>query len=153
MLPLGHVGIALLISTLLYLPALFVLLGILLPDVVDKLLFFSSSAFCGRFFGHTIFFGPIVSLLTYIITKRKDFALAVLFGSYIHLLQDSGNFIPWFYPIVNYQLECVPRIYIGIFEIITEALGASLIVVKIFFNSKLLYYRDKLRRKIKKMLS
>lgn len=152
MYPLGHIGIALLISTLLYLPAVFVIAGVLLPDIVDKALLVSGFTVCGRFFGHTIFFGPIVSLITYIVTRRKDLALAVLFGSYMHLLQDIGRFIPWFYPIVDYQFVC-PKVAIGAFEIITESLGLSFIIVKIFFNSKLLYYRDRIRKRVKKMLS
>lgn len=154
MLLLGHIGIAIFLSTLFYLPPLFALVGVLLPDIVDKLLFIPGVTICGRFFGHTIFFGPLVGFLTYIVTRRKNLALAVLFGSYIHLLQDVGRFAPWFYPIINYQFECEPtRISVGFFEIVTESLGVSLIVVKIFFNSKLLYYRDRLREKIEKMFS
>lgn len=153
MLPLGHIGIAVLIATLLYLPLLFVLVGVLLPDMIDKGLFFSSSTFCGRFIGHTVFFGPIVSILVYAATKRKDLALAILFGMYIHLLQDSTNFIPWFYPIVNYQRECIPGMRIGPFEIIAEILGVSIIILITLFSFKLRYYRDKIRRRIKRAFS
>lgn len=150
MLPLGHVGITAFLSTLVYLPALFAAIGALVPDIVDKLLFLSGISACGKFIGYSIFFGPVLSLLVYGLTRKKKIALAILFGSYLHLFEDMGNFIPFFYPIVKYQFECVPTmIKIGLFEIITESLGITFLSIKILFNSKLLHYRDKLWQGLK----
>jgi len=145
MLPLAHIGMTAFLSTLVYLPASFAVIGALLPDIVDKLLFLPGLSACGRFIGHSLFFGPILSLLAYGLTRKKEVALAVLFGSYLHLVQDIRDFMPLFYPIVKYQFECVPTtIKTGLFEIITESLGITLLSIKILFNSKLLHYRDKL---------
>lgn len=145
MYPLGHIGIALFLSTLFYLPALFAILGVILPDAIDKIFFTFGFLPCGRYLGHNLFFAPILALITFALTKKKNFALAILFGTYLHLLQDAREFIPWFYPLVNYPFDCVPfEVHIGLFEIITESIGASLLIITVFFKTKVLYLREKL---------
>jgi len=154
MLPLAHIGMTAFLSTLVYLPASFAVIGALLPDIVDKLLLLPGLSACGRFIGHSLFFGPILSLLAYGLTRKKEVALALLFGSYLHLLEDAKDFMPLFYPIVKYQFECVPTtIKTGPFEIITESLGITLLSIKVLFNSKLLRYRDRLWTKVKTVFS
>lgn len=151
MLPLAHIGITVLISTFLYLPAFSVAIGALAPDILDKFLFYFGISICGRFIGHSVFFGPILSLLAYGLTRKREIALAVLFGAYLHLLIDARDFIPLFYPIAEYQFECVPTtVKVGAFEIITESLGATFLSIKVLFNSKLEYLRDKLWKKAKR---
>lgn len=153
MLPLAHLGITVFLSIIFYLPALFAAIGALLPDIVDKILFLSGFSVCGRFIGHTIFFGPIASLLTYVLTKNKKIALAILFGCWLHLFEDARDFMPLFYPIVKYQFACLPTsIKIGTFEVITESLGATLLTVTILFKSKIMHLRDKVWIKIKKVI-
>ena len=153
MLPLAHIGITVFLSIIFYLPALFAAIGALLPDIVDKILFLPGFSVCGRLIGHTILFGPIASLLTYVLTKNKKIALAILFGCWMHLFEDARDFMPLFYPIVKYHFACLPTsIKIGAYEIITESLGAILLAITILFKSKLIHLRDEMWEKIKKVI-
>lgn len=154
MYPLGHTGITVFLSTLFYLPAQFAFMGVLLPDFVDKTLFVTGITPCGVFAAHTIFFGPVISLITFLVTKRKNLALAILFGSFMHLLEDARHFLPWFYPIVNYPFICGPLIFeITPFAILTEGLGFLLLIATVVFNSKLLYYRNRVHSWLKTSIS
>jgi len=150
MYPLGHIGITVFLSVLLYLPASFAFIGVLLPDVIDKLLFAAGLVPCSIFFSHTVFFGPIISILTFLVTKRKDISLAILLGSFAHLLEDANHFVPWLYPIINYPFNCGPLTFtITPFVVLTEALGVALLVATVVFNSKLIYFRDKINSWLK----
>jgi len=150
MYPLGHIGITIFLSTLLYLPASFAFIGVLLPDVIDKFLFAGGFVPCGVFISHTVFFGPIISLLAFLVTKRKDIAFALLFGSFAHLLEDANHFVPWFYPIINYPFNCGQLSFtITPFVILTEASGVALLIVTVAFNSKLIYFRNKINSWLK----
>ncbi|HKZ45521.1 MAG TPA: metal-dependent hydrolase [archaeon] len=150
MLPFAHIGIAVFFSTMLYFPALFAAVGALAPDIVDKALFYFGFSPCGRFIAHSVFFAPVLSLLVYGLTRKKEIALAVLLGSILHLVGDAEDFVPYLYPIVKYQFDCAPtRIGFGIFEIVTESLGLILISIKLIFNSKLEKFRDRLKSKAK----
>ncbi len=154
MLLLGHIGITAFIATFFYLPATFAVAGVLLPDIVDKALFLSGLSPCGRFFGHSLFFAPLLGAVTYTITRRKGFALAIMVGSFLHIAEDMTYFIPFLYPVKSYAFSsiCGPmEVSLGIFEMITEGLGAALIMVTFAFNSKFLYLRDRLWFKIFKI--
>ena len=125
----------------------------LLPDILDKCLMLAGVAPCGRFIGHTIFFGPIAGLAVYSITRRKDLAIAVLFGCYLHLALDANYPLPMFYPLVKYSFSCPPRYGgITIFEIVMEIIGASLLAATILFNSKLKRYGEIIISKAKRSL-
>lgn len=146
----GHLGMAIFLGAILSLPLIFVATGVILPDLVDKVLFILGYLPCGRFFGHTIFFGPVAAFFVYLITRRKDISLAILFGCYIHLLGDIRGFIPWFYPVVNYAFDCKSiSIAIGPFEIITESVGVFLLVVTFLWKSKIAYLRKKINYGLK----
>lgn len=139
----GHIGFTVFLSVLFYLPASYAFIGVLIPDVVDKLLLASSITSCGRLFSHSVFFSPVLGLSVYSITKRKDLALAIAFGSFLHLLEDATYFVPWFYPLIDYARECKPfGIYYGMFELATDAAGLGLLMATVKLNSRLLYYRD-----------
>ena len=56
MYPLGHVGIALILSSLFFVPAAAMVAGVLLPDIFDKGLALLGVLECGRSAGHNIFF-------------------------------------------------------------------------------------------------
>lgn len=150
MYPLGHIGITVFLSIFLCLPALFSAIGVLLPDIFDKTLYVAKISPSAHFFGHTILFGLIAGLVTFVVTKRKDISLAILFGSLIHLIEDIGGFIPWLYPFVNYTFTPGPLIVITPFTILGEILGGILLIAAIVFNSKLIFYRERIYSWLKK---
>jgi hypothetical protein len=154
MYPLGHIGITVFLATLLYLPVQFALIGVLLPDLVDKALFVAGVVPCGVFAAHTVFFGPIIGSIIFLVTRRKDASLGILFGSLMHLLEDAGHFVPWFYPLVNYPFNCGPlSLSFTPFTIFTEILGAALLIITVVFNSKLIYYRERACSWLKTLIS
>jgi len=141
----GHIGIAIFLGTFLYLSPLIVGISAVLPDLVDKgLLLFGLSQYT-RLFAHNIFFGPIVGLITYVITRRKDFAFTMLFGTYMHLLQDIRTPLPWLWPFVNYNfLGTEIKIILDAFTILTEAIGLSLLVILFAFRQNVLHLRERM---------
>ena len=147
----AHIGIAAFVATFFYLPAIFAVAGALLPDIIDKSLFMLGVTPCGRFIGHSIFFAPVIGLITYLVTRRKSLAIAITLGSLLHLVLDLGYFIPLLYPIKNYPFSsiCGPiEITSNILEWVAEGIGIVLIMITFSFNSKFLYLRDKLWSKI-----
>jgi hypothetical protein len=144
MLYFAHIGFTVFIASMLYLPVIFAVAGALLPDIIDK----GGNAIglipCGRYFGHSIFFPLTLGFLTYIITRKWKLTLAIFVGSFGHLLLDSFYFLPWFFPLIKYpQLSvCAPlKMGFGIFEIVTEIIGAGLLIFTLGFTSKLIYIR------------
>lgn len=151
MLFLGHIGITAFIAALLYLPVVFAVGGVLLPDMVDKVLFLAGLSPCGRFFGHSIFFAPIIGAITYAITRRKDFAIAIMLGAFLHLMEDMTYFVPFLYPIKSYAFAsvCKPiEVIFGTFQVVTELIGAGLIIFAFGFNSKFIRLRRMLWSKV-----
>jgi len=143
MLPLAHIGITIFLVSIVFLPITAALVGALAPDVVDKLLLVSGLAPCGRFFSHSIFFGPILAVVAYLLTRRKDVALAVLLGCYLHLLMDTRYFLPWFYPLVQYDFYCPAGIVIrpDLIDMCFESIGAVLIPVTLALKPKIKYFK------------
>ena len=98
----GHIGITLLFGTLLSLSILALIIGSMIPDIIDKPLQLLGITSSGRFIGHTLFMGLIVSGISFLILRKKFVSISLLFGVWFHLLQDAMDFVPWFYPFVNY---------------------------------------------------
>lgn len=146
MYPLGHIGTALILASLLYLPAAALVIGVLLPDIFDKGLALIGVLECGRSLGHNVFFGLGAGIVAFAVTRNKNVAIAMTLGIMLHLLEDSVHFVPYFYPLVSYDFEsCGPvQFQPGTFEITMEAVGMVLIVVWWKFRSKLFYFRDKI---------
>ncbi len=151
MYPFGHLGITIFLGSLIGLRILFVAIGVLLPDVVDKVFYELGFLPCGRSLAHNLFFGPVLALLTFLLTRRKDISLALLFGSYLHLIEDLKNFIPWFYPFVQYNFDCQPlrEIHLGLFELVTESVGIALLLATFLFKTKIIYLRKILSNRLK----
>lgn len=142
MLPLAHIGISMLLASLLYIPVAGALIGSIAPDAVDKILFVIGVSPCSRFFAHSIFFGPLLAAAVFLVTRRKDMAIAVLFGSYVHLLEDAVNFLPLFYPMVKYDFYCPPlTVEPSIVDIILEGIGALLIPVTLALTPRIAYFK------------
>jgi membrane-bound metal-dependent hydrolase YbcI (DUF457 family) len=147
MLPLAHMGIALMFASLLGLPFLGALIGGLAPDIVDKPLFALGLIPCGRFFAHSIFFGPIIAGVAFLITRRRDVALAVLLGVYVHLLLDARYFLPWFYPIVEYSFYCPPTtVSPDLVALAFEGIGVLLIPIVLVLKPRIKYLESLIRK-------
>jgi hypothetical protein len=147
MLPLAHMGITLIFASLLGMPLFAALVGGLAPDVVDKIFFAIGLSPCGRFFAHSIFFGPIIAGIAFLLTKRRDVALAILFGSYIHLLLDARYFLPWFYPLVEYNFYCPPTtVSPDLVDLLFEGIGVLLIPITIVLKPRIKYLESLIRK-------
>ena len=100
MTPLGHVGITLPVARALRLNMWVVLFTALLPDIVDKTMWWLGLG-APRYVGHSLLFLALVVFLFSLRGKRGS--LAALLGGGSHLLLDSGEFVPWFFPFVSYS--------------------------------------------------
>lgn len=153
MLLLGHIGITAFVSSMLYLSILGGVIGVLLPDIVDKAFFTLGYAPCSRYLAHTIFFFPVAGIVAYIITRNKNFAIAVALGAFLHLLQDMHDDVPFLYPLKDYAFfdTCgAISITFSPYVIITEAIGGLLLLLMSVFNSKFSYIRKLLWNKLKR---
>lgn len=146
MLLFGHIGITAFLGIFFSLPFLLVGFSAILPDIIDKFLVLTGISPYTRLFAHNIFFGPFVSMIVYAITKRKDYALTVLFGTYMHLLLDMTHVVPLFWPLISYNLTPVYEVQItfGLFEIVSELVGISLLMVLFTSRQNILELRERL---------
>jgi len=132
----GHIGITVFLGNLLSLALLYVFMGSVSPDLIDKPLQISGLVGSGRFIGHTLFMGLVIAGIIHLITRKKLFSLSFLFGYFVHLLEDASHFVPWFYPFVNYSF---PSYSFGpvfsTFNIISEIIGVILLVQLIHSKS------------------
>lgn len=146
MYPLGHIGTALIIASLFYIPIAAFVVGVLLPDIFDKGLAILGLLECGRSAGHNVFFALGAGAVVFAITRKKGIALAILFGVLLHLAEDSAHFVPYLYPVVEYDFsECGPvEFQPGAFEVAMEIVGIALIVVWWKFRAKLFYLRERI---------
>jgi len=134
------------------------LIGSLLPDIIDKpvgLYFFSETFSNGRIFCHTLLFLILVTAMGFYFYRHhgKTWALALSLGTFIHLILDQMWFTPQtlFWPLFGFQFERldISDWTINIFQelltdpavYIPELLGT---VILIWFTWTLIY-----RRKIK----
>ncbi|MEA1868811.1 MAG: metal-dependent hydrolase [Euryarchaeota archaeon] len=115
----GHVGctlgimviIAMMVPGLRYRVDLrFVLVGALLPDIIDKPIghiIFASSIGYGRLFGHTLLFVLLLAAIGFFLHgKNRDNALCLSFATFLHLLEDRMWELPkvLFYPMYGFDL-------------------------------------------------
>jgi hypothetical protein len=105
---LGHIGLALFFGTLISLSIIPLIIGAILPDFIDKPFQLLGIFPSGRFIGHTLFMGIVVTGLSFLIFRKKYISISLLFGFLFHLLEDTLYFIPWFYPFINYDFAKYP---------------------------------------------
>jgi len=145
MLLFGHIGITLFIASLFFLPVLGAVVGVLLPDIIDKGMFVLGIWPCSRFIAHTVFFFPVAGLVTYAITRNKKLAIAVALGALLHISQDVHDFVPFFYPVVQYDFAALCPTTIQIvftpYVIATETIGLVLLIFVLGFNDKFVQVR------------
>lgn len=146
MYPLGHIGTALIAAAFLSMPAAAFVLGVMLPDIIDKGLAILNLIDCGRSWAHNVFFAVGAGLVALAVTRNKKVALAIGLGAILHLVGDSTHFVPYLYPLVQYDFgECGPvQFQPGAFEVTMEAVGLALIIVWWRFRSKLFYLRERI---------
>ena len=130
--------------------------GAILPDVVDKGLLLFGILPCTRSFAHNVFFALGAGAIAFVATRRRDVAFAILLGCLLHLAQDSTHFVPYFYPLLQYDFnKCDTHLVFqpGDFEIAMEFVGAALIVIWWKWKAKLIYLRERIlkTRKLKRV--
>ncbi|MGZ3699856.1 MAG: metal-dependent hydrolase [Bdellovibrionota bacterium] len=92
MLPLAHLGIGSTLARLLS-KSRWVLLGAILPDLIDKPIFFALGLPGKRGFAHTLIF----AILLFAATKRTRIGIALTLGVLTHLLLDLLS--KWRWPL------------------------------------------------------
>ena len=133
------------IGTLFYAPLLPFIVGVFLPDIVDKGLELLGFLDCGRVLGHSVFFALGVGAVLFAATKRKGLALAVMFGMLLHLVQDSAYPVPYFYPIIQYHFACgLTNLIPSDLNVALEVAGLALIFVWWRWRAKLFYLRERI---------
>ena len=133
----GHIGITAFFGSLLSLSIIFLIIGAVLPDIIDKPLQIVGISTSGRSIGHTLFMGLVVSGITLLITRKKYPAISLLFGYWVHLLEDAQYFVSWFYPFINYDFPSYPfgpRLILS--NIVFEILGVLSLVYVIHTNTQ-----------------
>ncbi|MCP4609544.1 MAG: metal-dependent hydrolase [Planctomycetes bacterium] len=103
--PVGHIGIAFVLSIVLRLNVFVTTLCAILPDLVDKPMdIFLETG--GRYIGHTLLFVFLVTAVFFL--WRRRYGWAALVGGLSHLVIDrfdSTGFVPWFFPFRNYDFS------------------------------------------------
>jgi hypothetical protein len=132
----GHIGLSIFLGSFLSLSLFAVLTGALIPDVIDKTLLLFGLINTGRFIGHTLFLGILISLVFYIIFRRKLVSISLLLGYMLHLLEDATHFVPWFYPFINYDFSAysLGPVFTP-FNIASEIVGIVMFIYVIRTNS------------------
>ncbi len=113
--------------------------GVLLPDLIDKPIFFFLDYGPGRLFAHNLSFAVLAaSVVARYAGVRAGAALGM--GIVAHLVEDSHAFVPWLFPILSYtypdtsDYTVLGHYFSSFFGIGTDAIGLVLLGI--------LYRRD-----------
>jgi inner membrane protein len=139
----------------------FVIIGSLLPDIIDKPIgryFFNNTFGTGQIYCHTLLFAILLFLAGFLIAfkYKNSFMLMLAFGTFVHLILDGmwqkPNILLW--PIFGFGFEKLPPIPFGTYlwdlilqlfktpwEIIPELIAAIIF----FWFVWLLWRQKKLR--------
>ena len=108
MFPLFHIAFPLLIFEIPRLKKnyrinrLALIIGSMIPDIIDKAILFSGLG-SGRYFFHSLLFVFLSFFILFLITKgNKEISFPFLIGMLFHLLLDWPG-IPLFYPFIEYE--------------------------------------------------
>jgi hypothetical protein len=125
----GHIGISLLIGSLLSLSFLGVLIGVLLPDLIDKTILLLGMSNEHRLIGHTLFLGFLIPSIVHLILRKKLITISLLFGYMSHLVEDAIRFVPWFYPFFDFKYpHFIYATTLTIFNMIFEIVGIIILI-------------------------
>ena len=128
------------------------MLGSILPDLIDKPISLITKTMSGRGIAHTPIFLILLCFFIFFLTRNKWISLSLGFGMVFHLLLDIPG-VPWFWPIIpleNYEFPFDSWIYTLLHDpliISTEIIslvGIVGIVIshKILFNGKLINWQN-----------
>ena len=128
------------------------ILGSILPDLIDKPISLITKTISGRGIAHTPIFIFFLCFLIFFITRNKWISLSLGFGMIFHLLLDIP-IVPWFWPFIplesyNYGLDSwIYTILHDPLIISTEIIsliGILIIIIsyKILFNGKLINWQN-----------
>jgi hypothetical protein len=150
MYPLGHIATALFAATVLSGSVAFAVVGVLLPDIFDKITFNLGAMPCGRALGHSLLFGPILAGIVFAATRNLKFSLSIMLGAYLHLIGDVEHFVPWFYPFVGYDFDCGPtEIRTDLQTVVFEAFSMFAILMSLRYRRTLISLREYIFRKLR----
>ncbi|MFX0021507.1 MAG: metal-dependent hydrolase [Candidatus Hermodarchaeota archaeon] len=157
--PIFHVALPLIITEIpkikrLRINKISLIIGALLPDIIDKPLLFLGLGM-GRSFSHSLLFLFVSFLIVHFVTKRnKSISLALFTGITAHMILDLPD-VPFFYPFISYEFPIVEepilywfiKLFTDPFTLITEITGI-LFIGYIVINNKL-YQRNDLSNYLK----
>ena len=152
MILLGHIGITLFFGGLFSLLFIPLLIGSILPDLIDKPLVLFGIIHYGRYIGHTITSGAVIALISFAITRKKIVSISLFLGYLLHLVEDMPFFIPWFYPFINYDFLTYYEFTGSItpMNIAFEIIGVTLIIYVVKKNPQIKSYLTKNLKFLKK---
>jgi len=167
MFPLFHIAIPLIIFEIPYIKKkvkinrFALIVGSILPDIIDKSLLFIARLGNGRYICHTLFYLFTSFLLILVFNKLLVYTkisnkikniytipISFLIGTSLHLLLDLPS-IPLFYPFVEYDFTPIgnelffwlKRILTNPFYFFSEVFGL-IIFIFIILNNKLYTFKD-----------
>ncbi|QEE15479.1 metal-dependent hydrolase [Promethearchaeum syntrophicum] len=125
-----------------------IILGSLLPDLIDKPISLITKMMSGRGIAHTPIFLFSLSILIYFLTQNKWISLSIGFGMVFHLILDIPD-LPWFWPFNPLEpysppfdswIDTLLHNPLIISTEIISLVGLSWILIsnKILFNGKLI---------------
>ena len=127
------------------------ILGSILPDLIDKPISLITKAISGRGIAHTPIFLIFLCFSIWLLTRNKWISLSLGIGMVFHLLLDIPS-IPWLWPIIpleHYEFGIDSWIYTILHDpliISTEIISligliGIIISYKIIFNGKLINWQ------------
>jgi len=126
------------------------LLGSLGPDIIDKAISLPITG-NGRYIGHSLLFDIAISMIVLsLFWRNRRIWIGFIVGLQTHLILDTGGFMPWLFPFVNYDfpertlsywdMVQLPSIYLN------EIFGAvGLIIVVILYLRRKIPVLDMLK--------
>ncbi len=128
------------------------ILGSILPDLIDKPISLITKTISGRGIAHTPIFLISLCLLILFLTRNKWISISLGFGMCFHLLLDIPA-VPWFwpfFPLENYEFGLDSWIYTILHDpsiISTEIISlvgliGIVIYYKILFKGKLINWQN-----------
>ncbi|MCK4973233.1 MAG: metal-dependent hydrolase, partial [Candidatus Heimdallarchaeota archaeon] len=79
------------------------LLGSLGPDIIDKAISLPITG-NGRYIGHSLLFDIAISVIVLsLFWRNRRIWIGFIVGLQTHLILDTGGFMPWLFPFVNYD--------------------------------------------------
>ena len=124
------------------------IIGSLIPDLIDKALMFLSIS-SGRSYSHTLLFSVVSSLFVFLITKRsKTISISYFIGTLLHLLLDLPD-VPLLFPFIPYDFTYkedpfgywLYKLLHDPLTYITEIAGL-IILIFVFINHKLYSFKN-----------